>query len=59
MMNGLVSGIRANVIDCVCVCVCVHYISITSSPISLTCGRSVNNVFPELMTLRIESILVP
>ena len=53
MMNGLISGIRANVIDC------VHYISITSSPISLTCGRSVNNVFPELMTLRIESILVP
>ena len=57
MMNGLVSGIQANVIDSVCVC--VHYISITSSPISLTCGRSVNNVFPELMTLHIESILVP
>ena len=53
MMNGFISRYTSELNR---LCVCVHYISITSSPISLTCGRSVNNVFPELMTLRIESI---
>ena len=47
MMNGLISRYTSELNR---QGVCVHYISITSSPISFTCGRSVNNVYPELMT---------